>query len=178
MKTTRNIQLILNKTSNPLVKRARYEALLLAKEKGTTNTRAVRQVMRDKDLIPEHIDDRWLGGVFPKCKLFEDTGETIEVADEERNIHKGRDSKVWRIAPDFRGVELPDAPTDDLSDYFAQRTSHVDKLLRHAAYTLKSGYAIHVGPAGTILIDTGDKTVRHTTLEGALVELIGEEQMP
>lgn len=165
---------ILNRTTNPLVRLARWYAVKLAQENGTTHTRAVRDALKTDGIIPDTIDDRWLGSVFPRCPLFLPTGETLPVEDEGRNIHKGRDTRVWTIPGHYRHVQLP-RPSFDAQDYFAQRISSVDKLLRDAAYKLRSGFTIQVGALGSITLTAGDATIHHTTLEGALVELLGAQ---
>lgn len=100
---------LLNKTKNPLLVRARYEAIELCKKKkdGTTHTREVRDVMKMKGVIEDIADDRWMGALF-NTDFFEDTGETVAVADDERNIHGGRDVKLWRLKELYRKITLPE----------------------------------------------------------------------
>lgn len=119
---------LLMKSKNPLVIRARYEAIELCKKKGTTHTREVREVMAFKGVLQEVADDRWMGSIFT-AEFFEDTGETVPVSDEERNIHKGRDVKLWRLKEIYKDIQLPE-PTDLPAVEKKVRLNRMDQLVR------------------------------------------------
>lgn len=146
---------LLNKSKNPLVVRARYEAIELCRRKGTTHTREVREVMAFKGVLQEVADDRWMGSIF-SSEFFEDTGETVEVSDEERNIHKGRDVKLWRLKELYKDIQLPE-PRDLPQVEKKVRLSRMDQLVREVQ--------MRIGEEGLLIRVTGLMDKEHP-LEG------------
>lgn len=128
--TPKQAMTLLNKSKNPLVLRARYEAIKICQRKETTHSREVRETMDLKGLLHDVADDRWMGSIF-LAEFFEDTGQTVAVQDKARNIHKGRDSKLWRLKELYKDIQLP--PLDALPHIEATvRLSRIDQLLREA----------------------------------------------
>lgn len=102
-----------------LIERGRYEAVRLAVANGTVNARQVRKVMKAAGLLHPDLDERWMGVVFSSKKLFDWTGEYIEVDEASPRSRGGggggRPIRVWRLQPDVTALRWPrDVPRPGL----------------------------------------------------------------
>jgi len=96
-----------------LVEYARYLGVKLALENGTVHARQVREIMKQRGMLHQDIDERWMGTAFKAPSLFVWTGKYIEV--EEASPRKrgggggGRPIRVWKLAPGVTALPEPDA---------------------------------------------------------------------
>lgn len=86
---------LLKRTKTDLINEAREIAVRICFERGEVHSRLVRGEMAKRSRLSGE-NERWLGAVFAD-PIFESTGRTVMVDDDERNIHRGRVVKVWRL---------------------------------------------------------------------------------
>jgi hypothetical protein len=90
-----------------LIDRGRYEAVHIALQNGTVNSREVRAALAGY-LKNQGLHDYWLGAVFYRS-IFEWTGRYLTYSSAERNVHE-RTIKVWRLRPGAALDEYLTAP--------------------------------------------------------------------
>lgn len=92
------IRIFNNGSRKGLIEYARYLARQYLRVHGTIHSRIVRKLCSDAGVLPDNIDDRWLGAVF-HSKLFVYTGKDFQYEDRARNCHVGRTTKIWTEHP-------------------------------------------------------------------------------
>jgi len=91
-----------------LVRKGRFVAWTIARERGTVTSADVFQAMvRSYYVDADGESPRWLGAVFARS-AFEWTGEYRTRRDMERNVHE-RTTKIWRARA---GAKMPEDPGD------------------------------------------------------------------
>lgn len=186
---------LLNKTKSPILIWARWQAIELCRQKGTTHTREVRDALAFRGVLPEASDERWMGALF-NCEFFEDTGATVEVKDETRNIHAGRDSKLWRLKDAYKNIQLPE-PQELPQPQKKVRLSRMDQLVRDVQMRIgQMGVQFNFAPLDTLenplegdasivvryrrrYADrvSGERLVVGTTLEQVLNKVLEQEDL-
>jgi hypothetical protein len=137
---------LLSRTKSPLIQHARWHAIRLCNEKEQTHSREVREALAKEGALENVHDDRWLGAVFKT--FFEPTGEEFHVQDKDRNIHRGRATRIWRLKEEYKGMTLP--ALDQLAPVESEvRIGRFDQLIRDAMHAI------------------GNESLRITTVLGA-----------
>lgn len=167
MKTAEEALTVLKKSRSALLERARYEAVILCQHDKLrmTYSRAVRDAMERKGVLPAYLDERWMGALFA-CEFFESTTITVPVQDSRRNIHRGRDARMWRLKEEWAEVTLTEPPPPE--QYVAQeRVGHMDKMLRLARMA-HGNFTMRVDDLGVYIETYTGGSWKGPTLEGVL----------
>lgn len=125
---------LLTKTKNPILIWARWQAIQLCQQNETTYTRQVRDALALRGLLGDVGDERWLGAIF-NAEFFVDTGTYVAIADKDRNIHSGRDVKLWRLNELYKDIQLPEPSALPPIDVRI-RLSRTEQLIRDVQMAL------------------------------------------